>query len=227
MDELKINPEKMVQFFNNRADTYDEHMKQNVNSFDSFYQNIAKVINNTQKQIKILDIGCGTGLELEYIFYRAPNASITGIDISRKMLDKLLEKFKDNLSQITLINESYLESPFMENYFDYIISVMSLHHLTYDLKKNLYIKIYNALKKGGKYIEGDYIVSKEREISFLKDYREKFNGDIKRNSYTPGSYHIDIPFSIETQKKLLMEAGYRTFTLCFLEHEACVYTAEK
>lgn len=37
----------------------------------------------------ILDLGCGTGLELDEIFKTKPLIHVTGIDLTQAMLDKL------------------------------------------------------------------------------------------------------------------------------------------
>ena len=43
----------------------------------------------------LLDIGCGTGLELASIYQKFPNVKITGIDLSKDMLEKLRVKYAD------------------------------------------------------------------------------------------------------------------------------------
>ena len=46
----------------------------------------------------VLDLGCGTGLELDEIFRYFPDLAVTGIDLTREMLQQL----KKVLLQITL-----------------------------------------------------------------------------------------------------------------------------
>jgi len=198
-------PEQMVDFFNERATGYDDHMRAMVSDFEGFYYAISACIARTQEKIRVLDIGVGTGLELMGIFEKAPNAIITGIDISEKMLDRLKEKYAEYLEQITLVKESFLTFTFGKATYDYIISVMAAHHLLPNVKCKLYERIRKALKNTGKYIEGDYIVNTEEENSIMCKYEEwvKVNKSIKE-----GSLHIDIPLSLETQRRLLAEAGF-------------------
>jgi len=216
-------PEKMNDFFNKRAASYDDHMKNNVNNFEKYYKMIAEPITKTNERIKILDIGCGTGLELKYIFEKAPNAQIIGVDISNEMLELLLAKYKDKADQINVIKDSYLTLEFEENKFDYIVSVMTIHHLLYDTKKKLYKKILKSLSESGKYIEGDYVVSEEKEQIVLNQFKTQ----MKQERQNDGFFHIDIPFSIKTQEKLFAEAGYRKFDLIFKEKEAAIYVGLK
>ncbi|NIM21676.1 MAG: methyltransferase domain-containing protein, partial [Candidatus Latescibacteria bacterium] len=79
--------------------------------------------------LNILDLGCGTGLEFEALFQRAPNALITGVDLSQEMLQLLRLRYGARLSQITLVRDSFLAVPFGTHAYDLIIAVMSVHHL--------------------------------------------------------------------------------------------------
>lgn len=220
-NELKLT-EKMDSFFNERADGYDTHMKNIVISFDEFYYKISEPINQLKKNIEILDIGCGTGIEIQYLFDQNPNIKITAVDLSEKMLAKLKEKYKNKINQITVVNNSYLEFNIKENFYDYIISVMTLHHLTYDKKINLYKKIYNGLKDNSYYIEGDYIVSKNDEELYLEKYNKQTSSlDMNKK------YHIDIPFSIETQIQLYKEANFKNVEIIFQTEKSAVFKVKK
>ena len=84
--------EKMAEFFENRLDGYDEHMMTNIEAADEFYPFTAKQL-PIAKNCHILDLGCGTGLELEKYYLLNPSARITGIDLSQGMLSTLKKKF--------------------------------------------------------------------------------------------------------------------------------------
>jgi len=216
------NPEMMAEFFNKRAETYDKDMRENVSDYKEFYTSISNCITGTQDTINVLDIGIGTGLELKWIFERAPDAIITGIDVSKDMLDKLKGKYADHLGQITLIQSSYLTFPFDEAKFDYIVSVMSVHHLLPDAKQELYEKVRKALKNTGRYVEGDYIVSPEEEAISLSKYKEWIKSNKKIEN---GSHHIDVPLSIETQRHLMTRAGFSKIEVIRQGSKDAVYWA--
>ncbi|MEP1150585.1 MAG: class I SAM-dependent methyltransferase [Balneola sp.] len=55
--------------------------------------------------LKILDLGCGTGRQLLKLAKRYPNAQITGLDASKEMLEKASVKLNRN-DRIDLINNS-------------------------------------------------------------------------------------------------------------------------
>ena len=82
--------EEMADFFNLRAGGYDDHMKGAIaKDFNDFYKTISFSIPDTNDIIDILDLGCGTGLEIEGIFKKAPNAVLTCVDLSSEMLSEL------------------------------------------------------------------------------------------------------------------------------------------
>ena len=56
--------EKMSDFFEARLDGYDAHMLTNIESAAEFYPLTAKQLPMAET-CHILDLGCGTGLELE------------------------------------------------------------------------------------------------------------------------------------------------------------------
>jgi tRNA (cmo5U34)-methyltransferase len=221
--ESSHRPEKMGAFFDERATGYDAHMLRSVASFEAFYAAIAQPIAQTQALLHILDIGCGTGLELDPIFERAPNARVTGIDLSEAMLAALREKYATRMDQITLIQGSYLAIPFEESSYDYAVSVMTLHHLLPARKALLYAKIRRALNPRGSYIEGDYVVSKVEEERLTNAFRQKV--DSAGLLVEAGAYHVDIPLALETQRALLLEAGFAGVEVIWHEGEAAVYVA--
>jgi len=203
MSEQRI--EEMSDFFNKRAETYDDHMLIELD-LNVFYDEIAKCFPVDRKYVKLLDLGCGTGLEIERLFKIYPNAEVTGVDLSIEMLNVLKEKYKDKEKQINLICKSYFDIDFGADTYDFALSTYSLHHFSAKLKLSLYKKIYTTLKYDGIYIEGDYTVKTiEEERQYIAE-NERLR---KENSVNDGFYHYDTPFAIQTQIDLFKKAGFR------------------
>ena len=86
----------------------------------------------------------------------------------------------------------------------------------------MYRKIRKALKSGGQYIEGDYITTPEKE----KELRESFFEIQKsKRGLVDGTHHIDLECSLETQKRLLAEAGFTRVEVLWERGAAAVYKA--
>ena len=194
--------ERMSDFFENKLDGYDEHMMTAIESSNEFYPFTAKCL-PTEENCRLLDLGCGTGLELEEYFSLNPFAAVTGIDLSQGMLSALKKKFANK--NITLILGSYFDVPFGENVFDAAVSVESLHHFTKEEKIPLYAKIFSALKENGYFILTDYFSMSEDE-----ELRHRRNLEVLKaeQGITDGLYHYDTPLTVENETEALLEAGF-------------------
>lgn len=195
--------ERMNDFFDKRLDGYDEHMMTNIESSDVFYPYTADRLPKTNGA-KILDLGCGTGLELEHYFRLNPAAKITGIDLTESMLSALRNKFPEK--DLTLICDSYFDVPFGENAFDAAVSVESLHHFTKEEKIPLYAKLCKALKDGGYFILTDYFALSDKDEKTFRNelLRLKKEQGIDDN----GFYHYDTPLTVKHETEALLEAGF-------------------
>ncbi len=115
MSEDIEKTETMAEFFDARAAGYDDYMRDYIfaDTFTPFYQALSSPIEKTDEALNILDLGCGTGLEIEALLQRAPYASITGVDVAENMLDLLRKRYATRISQITLVADSYLTMPYL------------------------------------------------------------------------------------------------------------------
>ncbi len=195
--------EKMNDFFTARVDGYDEHMKSNIEGASDFYRYTAELLPN-DAGAKVLDLGCGTGLELEEFFKVNPDASVTGIDLTKAMLDELKKKFPEK--DLDLICGSYFEEPFGEKAYDAAVSVESLHHFKKEKKLGLYNKLHGSLKDNGYFILTDYFAeSEELETEYFHNLEEiKRNEGLSEDEF----YHYDTPLTVEHEIEVLKEAGF-------------------
>ena len=195
--------EKMDEFFEKRLDGYDEHMMTNIESAAEFYPFTAACLPKGAGAA-VLDLGCGTGLELEAYFKVNPRASVVGIDLSALMLGELRRKLPSR--DITLIVGSYFEVPLGEGRFDAAVSVESLHHFTADEKLPLYKRLYSALKTRGYFILTDYFALSDEEETAHRS-------ELLRLKAAEGAgecelYHFDTPLTVEHEIKALTDAGF-------------------
>lgn len=195
--------EKMSDFFNSRIFGYDEHMLTSIEGAGEFYAFTASKL-PAAGSCHILDLGCGTGLELEHYLRANPAAQITGIDLSSEMLAALRNKFPYN--DLDLICGSYFDVPFGSERFNAAVSVESLHHFTAEQKLPLYVKLHKALKRGGYFILTDYFAESE---ALEREYFENLCKIKKEQGITDGGfYHYDTPLTVEHEINVLKSAGF-------------------
>ena len=196
--------EKMGAFFETRLDGYDAHMMTNIESAEDFYPFTARCLPR-EPGVKILDLGCGTGLELGEYFALNPTARVTGIDLAAGMLRALEEKFPER--DVTLICGSYFDEPFGEG-FDGAVSVESLHHFTQAEKIPLYRKLRDALKDGGAFILTDYFSLTDEEEQYHR--AELLRLKAQQGITDTGFYHYDTPLTVQHETDALLAAGFST-----------------
>lgn len=196
--------EKMGAFFEARLDGYDEHMMTNIQSAEEFYPFTARCLPR-EPGAKILDLGCGTGLELGEYFALNPTARVTGIDLAAGMLRALERKFPER--GMNLICGSYFDVPFGEG-FDGAVSVESLHHFTQDEKIPLYRRLREALKEGASFILTDYFSLSDEEE---RHHRAELLRLKAEQGITDGEfYHYDTPLTVRHETEALLAAGFAT-----------------
>jgi len=195
--------ERMDDFFAARVDGYDEHMRTTIEGASDFYAYTASLLpagNGT----RILDLGCGTGLELEEYFRLNPDADVTGIDLSEAMLKALKEKLP--YRKINLILGSYFDVPFGEKIYDAAVSVESLHHFPAMQKEALYRKLYAALKDSAFFVLTDYFAeSEELEKEYFQNLKHlKEEQGLSEDEF----YHYDTPLTVDHEKQILHQIGF-------------------
>ena len=85
--ELESAPlEEMGAFFRKRLPEYEARMTK---FWGEDYKQFARAVPQSAK--RILDLGCGTGLELDALYNLRADISVIGIDLSPDMLDALMK----------------------------------------------------------------------------------------------------------------------------------------
>lgn len=204
LDETKDEPlETMAGFFEARIDSYEEHMAQ----WKGYYQWMAELLPLSTESL--LDIGCGSGLELDYIFNHFPNIQTVGVDLSQKMLRKLYTKHYDK--NLSLFCEDYFAYDMGEERFDAVVSFQTLHHYTTEKKEVLFQKIFDCLKPGGVYLECDYIATSQaiEDMAFSECRRRRLRDGIKDDVFV----HFDTPLTLEHELNAIRRAGFSVVEL--------------
>lgn len=148
--------------FNEISKNYDSQRRKLIPCFDEFYGVAVSVAEVDTDRPKILDIGAGTGILSAYLLEKYPEASITLIDFSEKMLDVARERFSGN-ENMRYISADYNKIEFQED-FDMVVSALSIHHLEDGEKKQLYKRIYSILRTNGIIVNADQVMGETAYI---------------------------------------------------------------
>ncbi len=108
----------------------------------------------------ILDLGIGSGLVEDLLFYRIPRVQVVGVDVSPAMMALAQERLKAHTDQYALIEHDlkHIETlKLPQQAYQFVISIQTLHHLTADETRTLYRYIHQTLEPGGYFLLLDRI----------------------------------------------------------------------
>lgn len=205
--------EEMGAFFDIRLEDYPAHMYRWQEAYARFPSYLPESV------LDILDLGCGSGLELDPILLERPDLRVTGIDLSEGMLSQLRVRHPS----VLLIRGNYLSVPFGESCMDAVISFESLHHLLPGDKLRLYEKIRRCLKPDGLFLNCDYFACCEEEEQLLY---QTFIEKKEKQGLPPGAVvHFDIPLTLHHEADLLEHAGFSACEALSSHSGACFLKA--
>ena len=119
-------------------------------------------LNNNQT---ILDFGCGTGTLIEMILLKTPKLNIVGLDIDQNILNIATQKLKFYNPQ--LIKYNGVNIPFSDNYFDKVLSSLTIHHISSGNKIFILKEIRRVMKAGGKIYILDFVKPADMYSKFV------------------------------------------------------------
>ena len=190
--------ETMSGFFDRRVDSYEDHMR----PWRAYYRWLGELI--PAQAETLLDLGCGTGLELDEIFRLHPDIRVTGIDLAPGMLARLREKHPER--KLTLTVGDYLTVPLAPCAFDVAVAFETLHHFPPETKLGLFRRIFAALRPGGMLLEGDYIAESEEMETYL--FQELARRRARQHVPEGTFVHFDTPLTLAHELSLLSQAGF-------------------
>ena len=101
--------------------------------------------------MNILDVGCGTGVQLAH--YLDKGGELFGIDLSIQMLNVAKSNLK---GEAGLVNGDALQLPYQTATFDLVISSLFLHQLNAENRSIVLDEIMMVIKPGGQILLIDF-----------------------------------------------------------------------
>lgn len=159
-----------------------------------------------KSNIRVLDLGTGSGYLSFEIAKKYPDIQVTGLDIVEKALEDNRKKAKDlNVNNLEFISYNGIEFPFNDNEFDIVVSRYALHHFP-KIKESIK-EVNRVLKTGGYFFISDPTPNDDDIDRFVDAYMQlKKDGHIK--FYTLNEW-IDICKSFKFELKDSFESFIR------------------
>src|SRR5215218_9540554 len=118
--------------FHWKPDTYPELIRSEVPRYDELQEAAIAAIPFTPE--RVLELGMGTGETTRRLIEAYPEAWVIGLDSSPDMVFRAREMYDD-------VQLARIEDPLPDGPWDLVIGVLSVHHLTTELKKNLFRRV--------------------------------------------------------------------------------------
>ena len=112
-----------------------------------------------KKGMKVLDVGCGTGIHLD--MYRRFNCKLYGIDTSPSMLDVARSRLGDK-AELHLGDATQM--PYKKDTFDLILCMLALHEMEQLTRILVLSEIRRVLKTDGHILLVDYHTGHVRPV---------------------------------------------------------------
>jgi len=105
--------------------------------------------------LRILDIGCGTGKFAARALRHLPNAQVWGLDLSGKMLQRARRRTYDFGGRLHLVQGDSERLPFADDSFDAVTCSHSFHH--YPHQDRVVAEMHRVLRPDGRLllVDGD------------------------------------------------------------------------
>jgi ubiquinone/menaquinone biosynthesis C-methylase UbiE len=189
---------KVVDIFDSERSKYAYQRFKNKTESNILMRNI---LSFNKADLKVLDVGCGTGRMLETVFNSkkyGKDIEYHGLDSSREML-KVIKKEWNN---VTLKKGDAEKLPYEDNTFDLVFTFHLLWHLPNKLQLKIIKEMKRVCKKGGlilfDVINKDLVVGqptpgiyKWKNVKrFKNSHIDKLNDFPIKNSFVYGIFNI-------------------------------------
>ncbi|TCW60027.1 methyltransferase type 12 [Treponema sp. J25] len=225
--------DRVKKHFEEEAAQYDGIIKNLI----PYYHKMVEALVNTlpfdpSLEIQVIDLGCGTGTISRAVKDAYPNAKLTCVDISEKMLKVAAGKLSE-VSDAIFIKKNFYDFNFDKNY-DAVVSSLALHHLeTKEDKLEFYRKIYSCLNDGGIFVNADVVLASTEALQ--QCYMTQWKNFMLRNvpkdevdsKWIPAYYEEDRPVSMIEHFEMLKDSGFKIMDVVWKYYNFAVYMAIK
>jgi tRNA (cmo5U34)-methyltransferase len=167
---------------------YLESIREEVPAYDELQSQVARASKGIAAR-RILDLGVGTGETAASVLDVYPAARLVGIDASEDMLGRARELLPG--TRIESLVCSRLERPLPAGSFDLVVSALAVHHLDGSGKADLFRRVAEVLRPGGRFVLGDVVIPERPE-----------------DAQTPLTPDFDLPDRVDDQLAWLSAAGF-------------------
>lgn len=126
---------------------------------------------NVLPQMKVLDLGCGTGTLTLLLKRACPEAQITGLDGDSEVLE--IARAKSRSADIQWDEGLASSLPYPDSAFDRVVTSLVIHHLNQKDKRRAFKEVYRVLKPHGELHVLDFGAPHSSLTRFMTTYMRR------------------------------------------------------
>jgi tRNA (cmo5U34)-methyltransferase len=218
--------------FDEAAGGYDGARRRLVPGLDALHEALLEGVPfGVEEEIRVLDLGAGTGLLSAAVAERFPRARITLVDLSVEMLRVARRRFAHLPDRFDFRVMDFARKGLPGGY-DLIVSALAIHHLTDGDKRELFEKALGSLVAGGWFANMDQVLGEtpEEEANYeewwLRSAREAGATD-EDLAAAFRRMRADKNATLKSQLRWLGEAGFVDVGRLYEDHRFAVYAGRK
>lgn len=222
--------ETVKEHFEEEAQAFDIQIKKLIPNYDVMIAELVENLCLCKRVNTVIDLGCGTGTVSAAILERYPQAKITCVDIAEKMVASAKNKLGNKCTYV----QADLNKFKFDKSYDVIVSSLALHHLSNKSEKQLlYDKIFQALEKGGLFINLDVILGDNEAIQErnMEKWIEHMMKSVPKKEvyekWLPAHYNSDNPTTMRHHFSMLENSGFATMDTIWKRYGYAIYCAMK
>ena len=233
--EFSDHNHAITEYFDRHALRYDEIIGNLAFQLDDGYHYFTEYIRTATSHIedvRVLELGIGTGKLTEYILRGLARSTVVGIDTSPRMLEKATTNLAAYRDRVTLLCGDFSDNLLFDQKFDVVISAIALTFYTIN-HAALYRAVNHLLKKDGLFVYaanvaqsasvvesvvgrmlvGHLAIAKE-QAQWLKDIKGSADTDI---FLAPWQWHL----------AELQNAGFYNVDCIYLRYKLGLFSGQK
>lgn len=223
---------KVKDHFEEEAKVFDGLIKTLIPFYEDMVESLILALPFHRKEnIKVLDLGCGTGNISKKVKEGFPNAQITCVDLAENMIQVAKSKLAP-YSDVEFIISDFRDLDFKKEY-NAVVSSLALHHLQPKEQKSFYRVIMRFLKEGGVFYNAENILGSSLHLNQV--YMDKWvefmlESHTKKEIETiwlPKHREEDFPSPLRNHIQWMEEAGFQEVDIVWKYYNFGVYGGKK
>ena len=178
--------------------------------------------------VRVLDLGCGTGMIAGQVLEAFPSAQVTCLDIAENMIASAQSRLV-RYGTVKYLVADFRTFDFVDRY-DVVVSSLALHHLVTDGdKQQFYRRIYESLNVSGVFYNADVVLASNDFLqavymdAWCAFMRQSISNDEIRNKWIPKYEQEDHPAKLVDQLAWMAQIGFVDVDVVWKYYNFAVY----